>query len=255
MCTYSLSSPAEKGAVFLRKDRHFIARLRSFLKCKTILILIQSTSSPLELAMGSWVLRLVDVFPSAAPQKHEHTQRAPTQDAPPARPPTHSECKIRTDSRQKPPRNLHGYDISSEQLRTEISATWPQWLRYMLQHHTRQRTNKFATRSNRPRYTPETRYTKIKRENFAADWYTTSSDTDIHDQETSAGVIICFVNHTTCSINTIVCFTNIILYTDNANAWYMCTYSLSSPVEKGAVFLRKDRHFTPYWDFLNHYNF
>ena len=56
-------------------------------------------------------------------------------------------------------------------------------------------------------------------------------------------MIICFVNHTTCSINTIVCFTNIILYTDNANAWYMCTYSLSSPVEKNGVFLRKDPHF------------
>ena len=101
---------------FKRKFFYFIARLRSFLKCKTILILIQSTSSPLELAMGSWVLRLVDVFPSAAPRKHEHTGRA-------------------------------------------------------------------------------------GRGNFAADWYTTeSSDTDIHDQETSAGAIICFINLTTCSL-------------------------------------------------------
>ena len=68
MCTYSLSSPGEKGVVFLRKDRHFIARLRCALKCETILILIQGTSSSLELTMGSWVLRLVDVFPSAAPR-------------------------------------------------------------------------------------------------------------------------------------------------------------------------------------------
>ena len=109
---------------------HFIARLRSFLKCKTILILIQSTSSPLELAMGSWVLRLVDVFPFAAPRKHEHTQRAPTQDAPPARPPTtasvrygriHDRNRHATSTvtiyqassygRKFPPRDPNGHDI------------------------------------------------------------------------------------------------------------------------------------------------
>ena len=93
MCTYSLSSPGEKGVVFLRKDSHFIARLRCVLKCETIFTLIQGTSSSLKLAMGSWVLRLVDVFPSAAPRNTSTPSAPHTGRAPSAPPNPQSECK------------------------------------------------------------------------------------------------------------------------------------------------------------------